>query len=73
MIDEYELRREEIEKCERMERKRLNDIAWEILQHLPEELEKDEIKDDKTSDEIQMMLNFDKNKNPALFTSFGRL
>jgi len=43
------------------------------LQHLPEELEKDEIKDDKTSDEIQMMLNVDKNKNPALFTSFGRL
>jgi len=27
MIDEYELRREEIEECERMERKRLNDIA----------------------------------------------
>jgi ASC-1-like (ASCH) protein len=71
--DDYELEREEIEKCERMERKRLNDIAWEILQHLPEELEKDEIKDDKTSDEIQMMLNVDKNKNPALFTSFGRL
>ncbi len=71
--DEYELRREEIEECERMERKRLNDIAWEILQHLPEELEKDEIKDDETSDEIQMMLNVDKNKNPALFTSFGRL
>jgi len=67
MIDEYELRREEIEKCEKMERKRLNDIAWEMLQHLPEEL------DDKTSDEIQMMLNVDKNKNPALFTSFGRL
>jgi ASC-1-like (ASCH) protein len=73
MIDEDELRREEIEKCERMERKRLNDIAWDILQHLPEELEKDEINDDKTSDEIQMMLNVDKNKNPALFTSFGRL
>jgi hypothetical protein len=73
MIDEYELRREEIEECERMERNRLNDIAWEILQHLPEELEKDDIKDDETSDEIQMMLNVDKNKNPALFTSFGRL
>ena len=41
MIDEYELRREEMEECERMERKRLNDIAWDILQHLPEELEKD--------------------------------
>jgi hypothetical protein len=46
MIDEYELRREEIEKCERIERKRLNDIAWEILQKLPEEQEKDEIKND---------------------------
>jgi hypothetical protein len=56
-----------------MERKRLNDIAWDILQHLPEELEKYEIKDDETSDEIQMMLNVDKNKNSALFTTFGRL
>jgi len=73
MIDEYELRREEIEECEKMERNRLNDIAWEILQKLPEELEKDEIKDDETSVEIQMVLNVDKNKNPALFISVGRL
>ena len=72
-IDEYELRREEIEECERIERKRLNDIAWEIFREFPKELEKNEIKDDETSVEISMMLNVDRYKNPALFTSFGRL
>ena len=52
MIDEYELRREEMEGCERMERKRLNDIAWDILQHLPEELEK--VYEDETDEDTEI-------------------
>ena len=62
MIDEYELRREEMEECEKMERKRLNDIAWDILQHLPEELEK--VYEDDTEED---------NKIEALKGSSGRL
>ena len=52
MIDEYELRREEIEECERNERKRLNDIASDILQHLPEELEK--VYEDETDEDTEI-------------------
>ena len=36
--DQYELNREHNEICERNERKRLNDIAWDILKNLPNEL-----------------------------------
>ena len=67
MIDEYELRREEIEECERMERKRLHDIAWDILQHLPEELEKDYEDDTEEDNKIPEY------KIQALKGSSGRL
>ena len=49
-----------------MERKRLNDIAWDILQHLPEELEKD-YEDDTEEDKIPDY------KIEALKGSSGRL
>ena len=35
-----------------MERKRLNDIAWDILQHLPEELEK--VYEDETDEDTEI-------------------
>ena len=71
MIDEDELNREEIEECEKMERKRLNDIAWDILQHLPEELEKDY--EDDTEENNKIPDYIPEYKIQALKGSAGRL
>lgn len=75
-LDVYEFEKINIEKCEQMERKRLNSIAWDILQHLPEEMEKNDennAKDDSGVNVKNNQLIPSTYKNPALFTHLGRL